>query len=510
MDVDANRGNPGNEKGVREVTVFYPLDLLRDGLTVIDTPGVGSIVREHSEITYGLIPYADAVVLLSNCREPYSKTEREFLLKVKEEIGDRLFVLLNKVDTLSEAEVDKVEEFARQRLGEDLEQPRVFPLSSYYRLYARLIGRGEVTERKLVRKRLLRGITDPEELDRRSRFSPFNEALMTFLTRHKGAITLRQGLMRAQAYIATRSSRLASELNAMEQSHEALLAKSLELERNTRQRMESINGQLNQIGGLADDSTGRLQEVLSGDFDQMAEHLARGIEQAAREKQDEDQIKAHVTSWVQDWIQETAAPMSHQLRLDLEKRLDRINDERAGLQQDFQETFEPGTASAGGMGVTDMPLDLSAVGGTNLASTFAQMSVGAALGYLGAALFGPIGILVAILLSGKAGGMMASWISGRQRTKLVRSLREALPPIAAEASQAYGDKARQFCAVIQEQVAGEIGRTVAEMEEQIQTWIENRQQGEEELALRRQAVRQEQAPLEFLEREVRQLLGRIQ
>lgn len=503
------RGNPGNEKGVAEVTIFYPLDMLRDGLTIIDTPGVGSIVAQHSEITYGLIPYADAVVLLSNSREPYSKTERDFLLKVRDEIGDRLFVLLNKVDTLSEEEIDKVVDFARERLAEDIEEPRVFPLSSYYRLYSRLIARGEIDERTIARKRLLRGISDPEQLDRRSRFAAFYDELMTYLARNKGAITLRQGLGRAQAWVISRTIRLERELNAMEQSQEALAARSREMEGHTRTRMEAINGLLDQIGGLADDSAASLQLTLVADFDQAAEQLASGVETAVAEKQEEEQVKANLASSIQDWIKERAAPVSHQLRLDLEQRLDRVNDERAGLQQDFKQTFESGASSSTDIGVVDIPLNMSNIGNTNLASSFAQLSVGAALGYLGAALFGPIGILVAIFLSGSAGGAISGWFAERQRAKVVRSLREMLPRIAADASRTYGDKAREFCVAVKDQVAAEVAQTVADLEGQIQTWTDNRHRGAEELTLRRQEVQREQASLDKLAQEVRELLARI-
>ena len=50
------KGNPRNQKGVREVAITYPSEYLQDGVRVIDTPGVGSVYCHNTEVAYNYLP----------------------------------------------------------------------------------------------------------------------------------------------------------------------------------------------------------------------------------------------------------------------------------------------------------------------------------------------------------------------------------------------------------------------------------------------------------------------
>ncbi len=51
------RENPRNQKGVKEVTVFYPSAYLKGGLRIIDTPGAGSVYSHNTDVAYAYLPY---------------------------------------------------------------------------------------------------------------------------------------------------------------------------------------------------------------------------------------------------------------------------------------------------------------------------------------------------------------------------------------------------------------------------------------------------------------------
>ena len=49
-------GNPGNEKQVDFIQVFVPSPFLKEGLVIIDTPGLGGLYKQHKRITYEYVP----------------------------------------------------------------------------------------------------------------------------------------------------------------------------------------------------------------------------------------------------------------------------------------------------------------------------------------------------------------------------------------------------------------------------------------------------------------------
>lgn len=81
-------GNPLNENKVDYIQVTCPAPLLKGGLTLIDTPGLGGLYRQHKQITYQYVPFADAVfVVTDGSNAPIGKAEIE------------LFTTLQKVTT---------------------------------------------------------------------------------------------------------------------------------------------------------------------------------------------------------------------------------------------------------------------------------------------------------------------------------------------------------------------------------------------------------------------------
>ncbi len=169
-DFVTESGNPRNVKGVREVVVAYPSPFLRDGVRLIDTPGVGSVYRHNTDVAYQHLPRADAALFLLSVEQPASQAELDFLKDVRQFSG-KIFFLLNKIDTLSEHEVKESLDFAASVLGDALEtEVRVYPVSAKTALEARL----EASDEKLAESRL----------------PPFTEVLEGFLTQEKGRALL--------------------------------------------------------------------------------------------------------------------------------------------------------------------------------------------------------------------------------------------------------------------------------------------------------------------------------
>ena len=116
--------------------VGYPLELLRD-VAIVDTPGTNAILREHEEITSHFVPRADLVLFVTSADRPFTETERAFMQRIRD-WGKKVVVVLNKVDLLSEDQVDEQVGFVRDGVERLLGfRPAVFPVSARSALLAR-------------------------------------------------------------------------------------------------------------------------------------------------------------------------------------------------------------------------------------------------------------------------------------------------------------------------------------------------------------------------------------
>lgn len=190
------RENPGNELGVDRVEVSYPSQILKDGVYLIDTPGVGSVFSNNTEVTYGFMPQADAAIFLLAADPPISQSEVAFLKDVRESIG-KVFFVQNKVDRLDEKERLESMEFSRGVIEKALEirDVHIYPLSAKMALEAK--SQGDL--RKLNQSRL------PE----------LEAVLGEFLMREKGRQALRRGAEKTLEILTQQAFALDLELKAL-------------------------------------------------------------------------------------------------------------------------------------------------------------------------------------------------------------------------------------------------------------------------------------------------------
>lgn len=99
-------GNPDNVKRVEFIRVESPAPILRNGLVIVDTPGVGGLFKKHREITWRHAPDADAVFFITESDgAPVGEDEVNFLKELK-----NITPLITFVQTKSA----KVDETARK------------------------------------------------------------------------------------------------------------------------------------------------------------------------------------------------------------------------------------------------------------------------------------------------------------------------------------------------------------------------------------------------------------
>ncbi len=136
-DYVTEKGNPDNKKGVNIVEVNYPLDYLKKGILLIDTPGIGSTFLKNSEVTYNYLENIDAAIFILTADQPVSHAELDFLKDIKNH-AHRFFFILNKIDYLSENQLVEILNFNKIILEKELNQEiEIFPISSKWAIEAK-------------------------------------------------------------------------------------------------------------------------------------------------------------------------------------------------------------------------------------------------------------------------------------------------------------------------------------------------------------------------------------
>ncbi len=78
----------------------------------MDTPGLGSAVRENTATTLNFLPSADAIIFVTSCDAPLTADELGYLRECRSSVR-QMFLVVNKMDLVSEAERKEVVEFVK-------------------------------------------------------------------------------------------------------------------------------------------------------------------------------------------------------------------------------------------------------------------------------------------------------------------------------------------------------------------------------------------------------------
>lgn len=141
-------GNPINRRQVRRVDLFVPADALRDGIVLIDTPGVGSTLRHNTDAALQVLPECDAALFVVSVDPPVTEAEIAYLRTVRPHVV-RLYFVLNKIDYLNPSEQEQAIGFLRSALHGFLgsaEEPQIFPVSARCALKAAAEAVGDALE----------------------------------------------------------------------------------------------------------------------------------------------------------------------------------------------------------------------------------------------------------------------------------------------------------------------------------------------------------------------------
>lgn len=111
--------NPGNVRHVTRLTVELPAPLLKDGITFVDTPGVGLAENLAAAETWAYLPRCDLGLVLVDAAATLTDADVA-LVDALRHAGAETQVLLAKADLLSGQDLERSLDFIRRQLAERL------------------------------------------------------------------------------------------------------------------------------------------------------------------------------------------------------------------------------------------------------------------------------------------------------------------------------------------------------------------------------------------------------
>jgi GTP-binding protein EngB required for normal cell division len=126
----SEQGNPGNLQNVVRAVAEVPSARLRQGIVLVDTPGLGSLAGRGSAETLAYLPSCDLALLLIDAGMTLNE-EDIGTLRLLYEAGIPAIVLLSKADLLGDEDLHRVISYIRDQLQHELGlRISVHPVSS--------------------------------------------------------------------------------------------------------------------------------------------------------------------------------------------------------------------------------------------------------------------------------------------------------------------------------------------------------------------------------------------
>ena len=159
------------------VELSYPSPFLKNGITIIDTPGIGGLDPRHAILTHMALPKADVIVFVTDAGEPLTLSELDFYENKILSCGKQNVVLVNKSDILTADTLSTHVSNTKLQLAK-LGGPEVISVSAKY--WNKYVSKKD--EKYLIRSNkdtVLTGITSEVETFKKTQYKKYRDMLIS-------------------------------------------------------------------------------------------------------------------------------------------------------------------------------------------------------------------------------------------------------------------------------------------------------------------------------------------
>jgi len=211
---------------VKHIEVFYPLDLCRNGVEIVDSPGLNDD-QSRSEVTKDYISKADVAIILLSAETFLAKNESELIEGLIKSGFRNFFFVVNFIDLVdNEDELEELEEGARTKLTELINDIplKIFFLSADQALEGKIAGNENDIEMSRFRG-FEKGLTNFLVKERGKAFLESSKATIADICNTiENTITQRSQLLKQPLEdLEAKNSEIAPQINALREKKETML-----------------------------------------------------------------------------------------------------------------------------------------------------------------------------------------------------------------------------------------------------------------------------------------------
>ena len=392
---------------VHVVELGVPAEILKNAVTLVDTPGVNDLNDQRAEITYGYVPRADAVLFLLDAGQALKESERAFLTsRLLERSRERMIFVLGKADLLAPEELREVTAYVRQHLQTIAPGAPVFVLSAKKQLQGDAAAAG---------------------------FGPLLEHLGRFLDRDRARIVLDNAVgdgLGTAAYVkqsvGVRRSALALDVAELEER----VAK-LRVEMDKAQ--QSLGALIDKVGAEAKALKARVRYDLEDFVGRFVQALPAQIDAA-----DAGDVKRYLHLFVEAKVREWAEREGEQIGGELEKLAEEV------ISVTAESTRTLGRAVGDRLGVSDARIELDVDSFGYDVSVYAVGAVGTGVLLFVNTLAGGLLTLAAPILAIVFNSKVAAELKAQAKERAPDSIRRAAAVMGPHLEKVIDDHGKRL------------------------------------------------------------------
>lgn len=408
-------------RSIKWIEILYPTGFCKNGVEIVDTPGVNDLDESREEITYQFIPKSDAVILILDFEQPLSASELTFLKDRILKDVTKLFFIINKTDhSNNEKELKETIDYVRKELSKVINNPKIFPFSSKLALKAKENN-------------------DPETL-KQSFYEDFEKELFRFLASDRGRTILINPVNKGLSIIKELNNFAINELKSLDKSIEELeekIAKFEPIRKEAIARQKKLNYYLKQeLDQLAD----KIEIDFRKDVDNIKNNIISKIDSYEK---DSESLQRVIPKWIkknianlinswQDYLNQSKEIIEKKIYAQIQ---DIVSEVDAFAAKEFYETQ---------YGIDITSKDISELSNTlnnyindEEVKNFVEST---ALGFIGGFLLGPIGIMASMIGS----YLLVVHREEKIKEQIKRKVVEVLDEFKQNISGIFANKIEQF------------------------------------------------------------------
>lgn len=333
---------------VKIATVYYPVNYCKNGVTIIDTPGLNDD-EAMANVTLAVLPQIDAAIMVMMAGSPFSQYECDFLENkvITSDLGRVLFVVTG-IDLYDEDDAQKILNVIKKRITESVlaKAKKTYGEGSRdYEAYQRKLGSIHVYGLSAKKALKAKQKGDPDMLAK-SHFPEFEAALERFLTEDRGAVMLNVPISR----IKTSSIELvkAAQLreSALSMHKEEFNAKYEKAMAEIKRIRDERQSEFNRINEAAERTHSELMPAIKGYWPALGQAADDAVDAYSIASADElkgpaaQETQEAMTKAVREAISGASQSVTERIQAAIDNALANEAERLSGFENRFYETTE--------------------------------------------------------------------------------------------------------------------------------------------------------------------------